>query len=262
MKLDGKVAVVTGSSAGIGQAIAASFAGAGATVFITGRAENTVKSTVDDINVRTNSSRAIGVVADLATVAGAEKLIKAAPIADILVNNLGIYGGVPLLEITDEDWANTFNVNVISAARLAKHYAPAMSAKGWGRLIFISSESAQNIPLEMVHYGASKAALQALSRGYAKAFAGTGVTSNAILPGPTATDGVTAYLDGLAQERGITVAEAEALFLAENRPSSLLGRFATPQEVANLCLYVASELSSATTGAALRVDGGVVESIV
>lgn len=201
-----------------------------------------------------------GVAADLATPEGAAELIARVPQADILVSNLGIYGAKPAFELDDADWAHIFNVNVTSAARLARHYAPVMKEKGWGRLIFISSESAQNIPVEMIHYGVSKAALQALSRGYAKALAGTGVTANAVLPGPTRTESSVAFIADLAREGGIDAAEAESRFLAENRPSTLIGRFAEPEEIANLAVYVASPLSSATTGAALRVEGGIVES--
>lgn len=257
--LEGKNAIVSGSTAGIGFAIAEGLARAGAEVTVTGRTQAAVDRAVTAINAGFDAPRASGVAADLATPGGAKSLIAAVPEADILVNNLGIYGAKPLFDLNDADWETIFSVNVTSAARLSAHYAPLMKAKGWGRLIFISSESAQNIPVEMVHYGVSKAALQALSRGYAKALAGTGVTANAVLPGPTRTDNVGDFLADLARQRGITAEEMEARFVSENRPSSLLGRFAAPEEVANLCIYVASPLSSATTGAALRVEGGIVE---
>jgi len=260
MDLNGKRAIVTGSTAGIGFAIAQSLAEAGAEVTITGRKAEAVASAVAAINQATGAPRATGLAADLATPEGSAALIAAVPDTDILINNLGIYFPKPVFELTDADWAQILQVNLITSARLSAHYAPKMQAKGWGRLIFISSESAQNIPVEMIHYGTSKAALQALSRGYAKALAGTGVTSNAILPGPTRTESSIAFLETLAQGADGSPAEIEARFLADNRPSTLLGRFATPQEVANLCLYVASPLSSATTGAALRVEGGIVES--
>lgn len=257
--LEGKQAVVTGSTAGIGFAIAEGLAGAGAKVIVTGRTREAVDRAAAAINGPLETPRASGVAADLATPEGAAALIAAVPETDILVNNLGIYGARPLFELDDEDWREILDVNVLAAARLSRHYAPLMKEMGWGRLIFISSESAQNIPVEMVHYGVSKAALQALSRGYAKALAGTGVTANAVLPGPTRTDSVGAFLADLGRERGLSAEEMEARFIAQNRPSSLIGRFAAPEEVANLCVYVASPLSSATTGAALRVEGGIVE---
>lgn len=258
--LNGKRAIVTGSTAGIGFAIARGLAEAGAEVVVSGRTQGAVDKAVAAINGALDAPRATGVAADLSTPEGAAAMIAAAPEADILVSNLGVYGARPLFELEDADWDHIFNVNVTSAARLARHYAPVMKEKGWGRLIFVSSESAQNIPVEMVHYGVSKAALQALSRGYAKALAGTGVTANAVLPGPTRTESSVAFIADLAREGGVDPAEAEGRFLAENRPSTLIGRFAEPREVANLCVYVASPLSSATTGAALRVEGGIVES--
>lgn len=206
-------------------------------------------------------ARVTGVAADLSTPEGAATLTRARPDTDILVNNLGIYGAKPLFELTDEDWTHILDVNVTSAARLSRHYAPGMQARSWGRLLFITSESALNIPPEMVHYGVSKAAMQALARGYAKVLSGTGVTSNAILPGPTHTGNAVKFIADLASQRGISAEEMEAQFIPENRPTSILRRFATPEEVANLCVYVASPLSSATTGAALRVEGGIVEGI-
>lgn len=262
MKIDlaGKRAIVTGSTGGIGFAIAKGLVGTGAEVVVTGRTQAAVDKAVAAITSEQPHARVSGVAADLATPEGAAELIAKVPQADIFVSNPGIYGAKPAFELDDADWAHIFNVNVTSAALLARHYAPVMKEKGWGRLIFISSESAQNIPVEMIHYGVSKAALQALSRGYAKALAGTGVTSNAILPGPTRTESSVAFIAELAREGGIDPAEAESRFLAENRPSTLIGRFAEPEEIANLAVYVASPLSSATTGAALRVEGGIVES--
>ncbi|MEP1591276.1 SDR family oxidoreductase [Sulfitobacter sp.] len=263
MKIDlaGKRAIVTGSTAGIGLAIARGLAAAGANVIVTGRKQETVDATVASIGDGAAGATVSGIAADLATAEGAAKLTDAVPHADILVNNLGIYGPKPLFDLEDADWEEMFNVNVVAAARLARHYAAGMKERGWGRLIFVSSESAQNIPVEMVHYGASKAALQGVSRGYAKALAGTGVTANAILPGPTRTDNAVKFLGELGAERGLSAEEMEPRFLEENRPSTLLKRFASPDEVANLCVYVASPLSSATTGAALRVEGGIVEGI-
>ncbi|MGB6105542.1 MAG: SDR family oxidoreductase, partial [Pusillimonas sp.] len=206
-------------------------------------------------------SDATGVVCDVGTAQGCQTLIDAQPETDILVNNLGIYGAREFFEIDDALWETFFEVNVLSGVRLARHYAQGMRRKGWGRIQFISSESALNIPTEMVHYGVSKAALQGLSRGLAKVLAGTGVTVNTILPGPTRTEGAITMMADLAAERGVSPSEMEALFLQENRPSTLLRRFASPEEVANLCIYAASPQASATTGAALRVEGGIVESI-
>jgi len=254
-----KRAIVTGSTAGIGFAIAQELARAHAQVVITGRTQQSVDRAVQAIRAQLPDAQLTGVAADLSTPEGASTLTTAQPDADILVNNLGIYAAKPLLELDDADWEHMFQVNVFSAARLARHYAKGMVQRGWGRLLFISSESAINIPTEMVHYGASKAALQALARGYAKELAGTGVTSNAILPGPTATENIPNFLAPLAAERGISVQEMAARFVAENRPSSLLGRFASTQEVAHMVVYAASEQASATTGATLRVEGGIVE---
>lgn len=263
MKIDltGKTAIVTGSTAGIGFAIARGLAEAGARVVVTGRTADAVERATAEINAGRPVPRATGVAADLATRAGAQALIDAEPQADILINNLGIYEAKPLFDLEDADWERVFSVNVIGGARLTRHYAAGMKERGRGRVQFISSESAQNIPVEMVHYGVSKAAVQDLSRGWAKVLAGSGVTVNAILPGPTRTAHVEVFLAGLAAERGIDPGEMEARFLADNRPSTIIGRFATPEEVANLAVYVASDQASATTGAALRVDGGVVESI-
>lgn len=187
--------------------------------------------------------------------------VAAVPEADILVNNLGIYGARDFFDISDAEWEEVLSVNVMSGVRLARHYAKGMRDRGWGRIQFVSSESALNIPVEMVHYGVSKAAVQGVSRGLAKVLAGSGVTVNSILPGPTRTEGAVEMLRALATERGVEADEMEALFLQENRPSNLLGRFADPDEVAAMSVYLASAQASATTGSALRVDGGTVESI-
>lgn len=216
---------------------------------------------MDEALAKLGSDDASGVVADVGTIEGCAVLIAARPETDILVNNLGIYGACEFFDIDDALWEQFWQVNVMSGVRLSRHYARGMRERGWGRIQFISSESALNIPTEMVHYGASKAALQGLSRGLAKVLAGSGVTVNTILPGPTRTEGGVRMMADLAAERGVTPAAMEALFLAENRPSNLLGRFADAQEVANLSVYVASPQAIATTGAALRVDGGTVETI-
>ena len=257
--LSGKTAIVTGSTGGIGLAIAKGLAQAGASVVLVGREAGRVEAALGQLHEAGATAR--GVVADLGSADGCRALVAAEPQADILINNLGIYGAQEFFAIDDADWEMFFQVNVMSGVRLSRHYAQGMQARGWGRIQFISSESALNIPTEMVHYGVSKAALQGLSRGLAKVLAGSGVTVNSILPGPTRTEGVAAFIGELARERGVSASEMEALFLKENRPSSLIRRFADPEEVANLCVYVASPQASATTGAALRVEGGIVESI-
>jgi NAD(P)-dependent dehydrogenase (short-subunit alcohol dehydrogenase family) len=259
--LAGKTAIVTGSTGGIGLAIARGLADAGATVVVCGRDQERVDAALASLRDTRAGGLARGVVADAGNAEGCRALIAAEPQADILVNNLGIYEAKEFFAIDDADWEAFFQVNVMSGVRLSRHYAQGMKERGWGRIQFISSESALNIPTEMVHYGVSKSALQGLSRGLAKVLAGSGVTVNSILPGPTRTDGVIAFFSQMARERGVSLEEMEALFLKENRPSSLIRRFASPEEVASLCVYVASPQASATTGAALRVDGGIVESI-
>ncbi|MCF6780796.1 SDR family NAD(P)-dependent oxidoreductase [Stutzerimonas stutzeri] len=259
--LSGKIAIVTGSTDGIGLAIATGLARAGASLVLVGREQSRIDAALARLRADSGRDDAVGVVADAGTSEGCKALIAAQPEADILVNNLGIYGVRPFFDIAEDEWEQIFQVNVLSGVRLARHYAKGMQARGWGRIQFISSESALNIPTEMVHYGVSKAALQGLSRGLAKVLAGSGVTVNSILPGPTRTSGALAMIGSMAKERGVSVSEMEALFLQENRPSTLLRRFATPEEVANLCVYAASPQASATTGAALRVEGGIVESI-
>lgn len=256
-----KMALITGSTAGIGHAIATGLARAGAQVTLVGRDRARLDAAVDDVNQASGRQDASGVLADPGAAAGCDTVIAARPDTDILVNNVGIYGARPFFEIDDAAWEEIFQINVMSGVRLARHYARGMQTRGWGRIQFISSESALNIPAEMVHYGVSKAALQGVSRGLAKVLAGSGVTVNTILPGPTRTAGAEAMMADLAAERGVSVGEMEALFLAENRPSTLLQRFATPEEVANMSVYAASPQASATTGAALRVEGGIVESI-
>ena len=263
MKIDlsGKLAVVTGSTGGIGLAIATGLARAGASVTIVGRTQERVDSAVADIRKASGREDAAGVVADVGTAAGCITLTTARPDADIFINNLGIYGAREFFDIDDALWDEFWQVNVMTGVRLARHYAKGMRERGWGRIQFVSSESALNIPTEMVHYGVRKAAVQGLSRGLAKVLAGTGVTVNTILPGPTRTAGSVQMMADLAAERGVTPLEMEGIFLAENRPSNLLGHFAEPEEVANLAVYVASPQASATTGSALRVDGGTVETI-
>jgi NAD(P)-dependent dehydrogenase (short-subunit alcohol dehydrogenase family) len=259
--LSGKTAIVTGSTGGIGLAIARGLADAGASVVVCGREAGRVDAALARLRDTRAGKLARGVVADVGTAAGCQALITAEPEADILVNNLGVYGVKAFSDISDADWEAIFQINVMSGVRLSRHYARGMQERGWGRIQFISSESALNIPTEMVHYGVSKAALQGVSRGLAKSLAGSGVTVNTILPGPTRTEGVTTFFSQMARERGVSLEEMEELFLKENRPSTLIRRFASPEEVASLCVYAASPQASATTGAALRVDGGIVESI-
>ncbi|WP_226553117.1 SDR family NAD(P)-dependent oxidoreductase [Celeribacter naphthalenivorans] len=258
MKIDlsGKTAIVTGSTGGIGLAIAQGLAEAGAEVVITGRSQENV-----DAALSTITGAARGVVADLGMAEGCAALIAAEQEADILVNNLGVYGRQDYFDISDDEWERYFQINIMSGVRLSRHYAQGMRDRGWGRIQFISSESALNIPADMVQYGVSKSALQGVSRGLAKVLAGTGVTVNTILPGPTRTEGAVSMIKGMADDRGVTPEEMEALFLQEKRPSGLLGRFAAPEEVAAMCVYAASPQASATTGAALKVEGGIVESI-
>ena len=260
LQLTGKTALVTGSTAGIGYAIAASLAREGATVVVNGRTQRRVDEAVD--NLRRSGRHAQGVAADIGTREGAALAIERFPSLDILVNNLGIFEPKAFESIPDEDWFRFFEVNVMSGVRLSRHYLPRMKEAGWGRVVFVSSESALQIPAEMIHYGLTKTAQLALSRGLAETTAGTGVTVNAVLPGPTASEGVGEFVERLAQDQETDRAGVEREFFRTMRPSSLLRRFATPDEVAALVTFVCSPLSSATNGATLRVDGGVLRSAV
>ena len=261
LRLNGKLALVTGSTAGIGYAIAESLSREGARVIVNGRTQSRVDEAVQNLEAAAHG-KVLGLAADLGVATGTSEAIERYPDIDILINNLGIFEPKAFEEISDDDWLRFFEVNVMSGVRLSRHYLPRMKAKGWGRIIFLSSESAVQIPSEMIHYGMTKTAQLAISRGLAETTAGTGVTVNAILPGPTASEGVSGFVENLAAHQGTDRQSVENEFFRSMRPSSLLQRFATPQEVAALVTFVASPLSSATNGAALRVDGGVVRSIV
>lgn len=259
--LSGRTAIVTGSTAGIGLAIASGLAGTGAQVVITGRTQARVDEAIASVRSAVPKARLTGVAGDLGSPEGAGQLIAQVPDADILINNLGIFEPKPFFEIPDEDWMRFFEVNVLSGVRLSRHYAQGMAKRGWGRIQFVSSESGLQIPAEMIHYGTTKTAQLAVSRGLAEALAGTGVTVNAILPGPTRSEGVGDFFAKIAKDQGISQDQVERDFIQTHRPSSLIKRLATVEEVANLSVYLASEQASATNGAAMRVDGGVVRSI-
>jgi NAD(P)-dependent dehydrogenase (short-subunit alcohol dehydrogenase family) len=260
--LNGKRAIVTGSTAGIGFAIAAGLAESGATVVINGRSEKSSNAAKERLLTKIPKAKVEAVAADLSTAAGVETFIAKAGDADILVNNVGIFDPKPFPEIADADWQNFFDTNVMSGVRLSRHHLPAMMKRNWGRIVFISSESGINIPVEMVHYGVTKTAQLALALGLAATAAGTGVTVNSVLPGPTRSEGVVDFMGKLNEGQNITQAEMEAKLIAEGRPSSIIRRLASPEEIANMVVYVCSPQASATTGAALRVDGGVVRSVV
>jgi len=262
MGLDGKKALVTGSTAGIGFATARALAREGASVTVNGRTAARVKEAVDRLRSEVAGAAVAGVTADLATGAGCAALTRALPEVDVLVNNMGIFEPKPFDEIPDEDWMRFFETNVLSGVRLARHYVPGMRARDWGRVIFVSSESALQIPTEMIHYGVTKTAQLAVARGLAETLAGTGVTVNSVLPGPTASEGVQTFVAQMAAARGVDAATVEREFFATARPTSILQRFATPDEVAAMITYLCGARASATTGAAVRVDGGVVRAIV
>ncbi len=255
LQLNGKTALVTGSTAGIYPGNSNRSCTEGASVIVNGRTQERVDGAMK------KSGAAHGIAADLATESGARAAATRFPELDILVNNLGIFEPKPFERISDDDWRRFFEVNVLSGVRLSRHYLPLMKRKNWARIVFISSESALQIPPEMIHYGMTKTAQLAISRGLAETTAGTAVTLNAILPGPTASEGVTEFVDKLAGTKNVDRASIEREFFSEARPTSLIQRFATPEEVASLVAFVCSPLASAINGAALRVDGGVVRSI-
>jgi NAD(P)-dependent dehydrogenase (short-subunit alcohol dehydrogenase family) len=259
--LQGKLAVVSGSTAGIGFAIAATLAQEGARVVINGRTEARVTTAVEKIRQRMKGAELIGVAADLGTAAGISAFVKQVSEADILVNNLGIFEVKPFLKIPDSDWLRFFETNVLSGVRLTRHYLPGMLEKNWGRVIFISSESAQQIPTEMIHYGMTKTAQVAIARGVAQTVVATGVTVNSVLAGPTASEGASEFVQNMARQQAISPAEVEKQFFATIRPTSLLKRFETPEEIAAVVAFVASTQSVAINGAAVRAEAGVVQSI-
>ena len=259
--LKGKTAVVTASTAGIGLAIAEGLARAGARIVVNGRSESSVQSALKHLRAALPDADFDGVAADLSDAAGVARVTQHTSAADILVNNAGIYGLKAFFDIDDAEWEHYFQMNVMSGVRLARHYLKGMIERNAGRIVFISSESGLNIPVDMIHYGFTKTAQLSIARGLAKLAAGTNVTVNSVLPGPTMSDGVRALLKETADETGRSVEDVAVDFVRNHRSSSIIQRPATPEEVANLVVYVCSPLASATTGAALRVDGGVVDTI-
>jgi NAD(P)-dependent dehydrogenase (short-subunit alcohol dehydrogenase family) len=259
--LKGKTALVTGSTSGIGYAIAKGLAAAGADVVVNGRTQAKVDAAVAAIARAVPGVGVRGVAADVSTAAGCDTLVAALAAVDILVNNAGIFEPKGFFDIPDEDWSRFFDVNVMSGVRLSRAYLPGMLKRNWGRIVFISSESALNIPKEMIHYGMTKTAQLAVSRGLAEMTRGTAVTVNSVLPGPTMSEGVEAFVKDLARQNGQSVEEAASLFVKQHRPSSLLQRFASVEEIANMVVYVSSKQASATNGAALRAEGGIIQTI-
>jgi NAD(P)-dependent dehydrogenase (short-subunit alcohol dehydrogenase family) len=263
MKIDlsGKTALVTGSTSGIGHAIAKGLAAAGASVVVNGRTEAKVETAVAALAKALPGSKLRGIAADVSTAAGCEALVAALPDVDILINNAGIFEPKGFFDIPDEDWTRFLEVNLMSGVRLSRAYLKGMLTRNWGRVVFISSESALNIPKEMIHYGLTKTAQLALSRGLAEMTRGTAVTVNSVLPGPTMSEGVETFVKDLAKQNGQSVEEAASQFVKQFRPTSLLQRFASVEEIANMVVYVSSKEASATNGAALRAEGGIVQTI-
>ena len=262
LELNGRRALVSGSTAGIGLAAAKLLAAEGAHVIVNGRTADRVDAIVAGLRASVPSASCQGVAADLGTDEGCRTLVREVPDVDILVNNVGIFEPKPFGDITDADWFRFFEVNVMSGVRLARAYLPGMRARNWGRVVLVSSESAVQIPVEMIHYGMTKTAQLAIARGLAETTVGTGVTVNSVLPGPTASEGVTTFVGQMADAAGIDTETMEREFFATARPSSLLKRFETPDEIAAMIVYVCSARASGTNGAALRVDGGVIRSLL
>ena len=263
MKIDltGKTALVTGSTSGIGHAIARGLAATGAEVVVNGRTQSKVDAAVAAITKAVPGARVKGVAADVSTADGCTALVAALPEVDILINNAGIFEPKSFFDIPDEDWTRFFEVNVMSGVRLSRAYMQGMLKRNWGRIVFISSESGLNIPKEMIHYGMSKTAQLAISRGLAELTRGTAVTVNSVLPGPTMSEGVEVFIKDLARQNGQSEDEAAANFVKQNRPTSLIQRIASVDEIANMVVYVSSKEASATNGSSLRVEGGIVQTI-
>jgi NAD(P)-dependent dehydrogenase (short-subunit alcohol dehydrogenase family) len=259
--LKGKTALVTGSTVGIGHAIAKGLALVGASVVVNGRTQAKVDAAVAALGKSAPGSKVRGVAADVSTAAGCNTLVAALPDVDILVNNAGIFEPKGFFDIPDADWSRFFEVNVMSGVRLSRAYMPGMLKRNWGRIVFISSESALNIPKEMIHYGMTKTAQLAVSRGLAEMTRGTAVTVNSVLPGPTLSEGVEVFVKDIAKHNSQSVEEATASFFKQVRPTSLLQRFASVEEIANMVIYVSSKEASATNGAALRAEGGIIQTI-
>jgi NAD(P)-dependent dehydrogenase (short-subunit alcohol dehydrogenase family) len=256
--LSGMTALVTGSTSGIGHAIANGLAAAGANVVINGRSQDRVDASVGRLG---GGGKVRGIAADVSTAAGCQALVAALPEVDILVNNTGIFEPKGFFDIPDEDWTRFFEINVMSGVRLSRAYLQGMIKRNWGRIIFISSESALNTPTEMIHYGTTKTAQLAIARGLAQVARGTGVTVNSVLPGPTMSEGVETMVKEIARQSGQSVDDASTNYIKQFRPTSLLQRFERPEEIANMVVYIASNEASATTGAALHAEGGIIASI-
>jgi NAD(P)-dependent dehydrogenase (short-subunit alcohol dehydrogenase family) len=261
LDLKGKIALVTGSTAGIGFAIAKRLAGEGAEVIVNGRTDERVREAVAKIEKEIRGAKVSGIAANLGSAEGCDKVVREASHVDVLVNNVGIFEPKPFEKITDADWEKFFAVNVMSGVRLSRAYLPAMKQRNWGRIVFISSESGLQIPAEMIHYGMTKTAQLAIALGLAETCEGTNVTVNSVLPGPTASEGVTEFVSNLATQQKMSPAEFEKEFFKNARPTSILKRFIEPDEIANVVAFVCSPLASAITGAAVRADGGVIRSI-
>jgi len=262
LQLKGKVAFVSGSTKGIGFAIAKQLLQEGAVVIINGRAQKVVNDAIEKLKAEVPQAEVTGIAADFAKVDQVNALLAQLPEIDILVNNAGIFEPREFADITDEEWLRYFEINVLSGIRLSRQLFPKMLTKNWGRIIFITSESAVNIPEEMIHYGTTKTALHAVSRGLSELTKGSGVTVNTVMPGPTASEGVIDFVKQLANENGLSIEEAEEGFFKTMRPTSLIQRFSDVQEIANMVTYIASPLSSSTNGSSLRVDGGVIKSVL